>query len=233
MPPGSGETRMGITAAEAITSRRAIRAFLPDPVPRETVTRILAIAARAPSGSNIQPWRVHALAGAARAALCAEMMRAHAEDAPPEREYAYYPDPWFEPYLSRRRKVGWDLYATLGIGRADKARIQAQHGRNFIFFGAPVALIVTLDRRLNPGSWLDLGMFIQNILVAARGEGLDTCPQAAIATRHGIVRRHLAIAEEEIVICGIALGTADPDAAENTLRTERAPVDAFATFHGF
>jgi len=224
---------MGMTAAEAITSRRAIRAFLPAPVPRETVARILTVAARAPSGSNIQPWHVHALAGDPLKALCAEMMAAHEADVPAEREYAYYPDPWFEPYLSRRRKVGWGLYATLGITKNDRDRMKAQQGRNFIFFGAPVGLIVTIDRRLNPGSWLDLGMFVQNILVAARGEGLDTCPQAALATRHTILRRHMPIPAEDIVVCGIALGMADPDAPENTLETTREPVESFCNFQGF
>ncbi|WP_367617366.1 nitroreductase [Plastoroseomonas hellenica] len=232
-PGGLNRPGQYLSAAEAITSRRSIRAFLPTPVPRETVARLLAIASRAPSGSNTQPWRVHALAGAAREALCADLMAAHEAGTPEEREYAYYPDPWFEPYLARRRKVGWGLYATLGIERGDTVRMKAQQGRNFIFFGAPVGLIVTMDRRLNTGSWIDLGMFLQNIMVAARGEGLDTCPQAALATRHGTVRRHLPIPAEEVVVCGMALGHADPAAPENALETERAPVEAFAGFYGF
>lgn len=220
-------------AAEAIRTRRSIRAFLPDPVPRATVERLLALAARAPSGSNTQPWRVHVLAGAAKEALSAEILAAHEAGAPEEREYAYYPDPWFEPYLARRRKVGWDLYAALGIGRGETARMRAQHGRNYLFFGAPVGMIVTIDRRLNTGSWIDLGMFLQTLLVAARGEGLDTCPQAAFANHHRIIRRHLPIPPEEIVVCGVALGLADPAAPENALVTDRAPVADFAAFHGW
>jgi nitroreductase len=232
-PGGLNRPGTLVSAAEAITSRRSIRAFLPTPVPQETVAQLLAIASRAPSGSNTQPWRVHVLTGAAREALCAELLAAHEAGVPDEREYAYYPDPWFEPYQARRRKVGWGLYATLGIARGDAARMKAQHGRNFLFFGAPVGLIVTMDRRLNTGSWLDLGMFLQNVMVAARGAGLDTCPQAALATRHTIIRRHLPIPAEEIVVCGMALGHADPTAPENALETERAPVAEFAAFYGF
>lgn len=222
-----------MTPAEAILSRRAVRAFRPTPVPRGTIARVLAVASRAPSGSNTQPWHVHAIGGTVRDAICAEMLAAHANGVEEEREYAYYPDPWFEPYLARRRKLGWDLYATLGIPKGDREATRAQHGRNFDFFGARTALIVTIDRRLNIGSWLDLGMFLQNVMIACRGEGLDTCPQAAIANRHSILRRHLPIPAGHIVVCAIAIGEADADAAENRLVTERAPVDEFCGFHGF
>ncbi|MBM3522042.1 MAG: nitroreductase [Alphaproteobacteria bacterium] len=215
----------------AIAMRRSLRAFKPDAVPRELVAHILRVAARAPSGTNMQPWRVHVAAGAAKARLSAAVLAAH--DAPEghEQPYRYYPTEFFEPYLARRRKVGWDLYGLLGITRADKPKMHAQHGRNFLYFDAPVGMIITIDRRLEIGSWLDLGMFIENIMVAARGHGLDTCPQAAFARFHRAIREVLPLAETEVVVCGIALGHAVPDAPENQLVTERAPVEEFATFH--
>jgi nitroreductase len=221
-----------LTVAEALLSRRSVRAFLPTPVPRETVERILALASRAPSGTNMQPWAVHVVAGAAKEALCAEVLAAFDSGDPGEPEWQYYPDPFFEPYLSRRRKIGWDLYGLLGITRGDKARMHAQHGRNFRFFDAPVGMIVTIHRDLKIGSWLDLGIFLGGICTAARGEGLHTCLQAAWAPYHRILRRHLPIPPEQTVVCGVALGHEDPNAPENALRTERVPVAEFATFHG-
>lgn len=222
--------------AYAIGTRRAVRAFRPDPVPRHSVEELLALAARAPSGTNMQPWRCHVVAGPVRDALCAGLIEAHAAQAAGlaehHSEYAYYPEEFFEPYLSRRRKVGWDLYRLLGIARGEKERMQAQHARNLDFFGAPVGLIVTIDRRLKIGSWLDCGMFLQNLMIAARGQGLDTCPQAAFAPFHAVIRKHVPLAGEEIVVCAMALGYADPEAPENRLATERAPIEEFVTFHG-
>jgi nitroreductase len=218
----------------AITSRRAVRAFLPTPVPRATIEAILAVAARAPSGSNIQPWKVHVLQGEARAGLTRKILAAFDDEDERARhaeEYAYYPRQWFSPYVDRRRKLGWDLYATVGIAKGDKARMHAQHGRNYRFFDAPVGLIFTIDRRLEQGSWLDYGTFLQNVMVAARGRGLDTCPQQAFTQFHRIIEQHLGLAAEEMVVCGMALGHADPDAPENGLVTERAPVASFAQFH--
>jgi nitroreductase len=217
----------------AITSRHSMRAFLPTPVPRATLERILEVAARAPSGTNTQPWQVHVLTGAAKAALSRDIRAAY--DDPEERArhtepYAYYPTEWQSPYIDRRRKVGWDLYGLLGIGKADKARMHEQHGRNFDFFGAPVGLIFTIDRVMQQGSWLDYGMFLQNVMVAARARGLDTCPQAAFTQYHRIIARHLGLAETQTVVCGMALGHADPSAVENTLVTEREPVAGFARF---
>jgi nitroreductase len=158
-------------------------------------------------------------------------------DNPEERathseEYAYYPNEWVSPFVDRRRKVGWDLYSLLGIGKADKARMHEQHGRNFHFFDAPVGLIFTIDRVMQQGSWLDYGMFLQNIMVAARARGLDTCPQAAFTQFHRVIREVLGLPEQQMVVCGMALGYADPNAVENTLVTEREPVSAFARFHG-
>ncbi len=217
----------------AITTRRSIRAFLPTPVPHSTVEDILRVAARAPSGTNTQPWQVHVLTGAAKAALSAEIRAAY--DDPAQRashgeEYAYYPTQWQDPYLSRRRKVGWDLYGLLGIAKTDKARMHAQHGRNYAFFDAPVGLMFTIDRVMQQGSWLDYGMFLQNIMVAARARGLDTCPQAAFTQFHRIIERHLALSAGQMVVCGMSLGHADPDAVENSLVTEREPLEGFVRF---
>lgn len=215
----------------AIVSRRSIRRFLPDPVAAQTVRDILAVAARAPSGTNMQPWRVYALGGEKKAALTAAIISAHdsANDAS-KAEYEYYPQRFPEPFLSRRRKVGWDLYGSLGIAKGDSARMHAQHGRNYHFFDAPVGLICTIERSLEIGSWLDYGMFLQNICIAARARGLDTCPQAAFARYHQIVRQQLSIADSEVVVCGVALGFADPDAPENSFAVERVPLAEFTTF---
>jgi nitroreductase len=217
----------------AIVSRRSIRAFRPDPVPREIVEHLLDVAARAPSGTNMQPWRAYVVAGAAKERLSDALVTAHALPDAPQAEYKYYPDAFFEPYLSRRRKVGWDLYGLLGIGRGERERMHAQHAKNFYFFGAPVGMIFTIDRRLEIGSWLDYGMFLDNVMIGARGRGLDTCPQAAFAPFHRVIRRHLPISDDEVVVCGMALGYADHEAPENRLRTERAPARDFATFLGF
>ena len=218
----------------AITSRRSVRAFLPTPVPRATVEEILQVAARAPSGTNIQPWKVTVLSGAALKRLCDAITSVHndpAAMAQHQEEYAYYPRQWVAPYIDRRRKVGWDLYGLLGIGKTDKARMHEQHGRNYDFFGAPVGMIFTIDRILQQGSWLDYGMFLQNIMVAARARGLDTCPQQAFAQFHRVIAAHLGLPDGEMVVCGMALGHADPSAIENTLVTEREPVAGFTTFH--
>jgi nitroreductase len=217
----------------AITSRRSIRAFLPTPVAREDIEAILAVAARAPSGTNTQPWKVHVLTGGARERLCAAILAACADPVAARshtEEYHYYPREWVSPYIGRRRKVGWDLYGLLGLRRDDKAGMAAQHARNFRFFDAPVGLIFTIDRVLEQGSWLDYGMFLQNIMVAARARGLDTCPQAAFTQFHRIIRDQLGLPQTEMVVCGMALGHADPARIENTLVTAREPVSAFARF---
>ena len=217
----------------AITSRRAVRRFLPRPVPREVVEQILRVAARAPSGTNIQPWQVHVLTGAALQRLCGRLVRAYdSPDAATEytEEYAYYPLEWRSPYIERRRKVGWDLYGLLGIAKGDKPGMHAQHRRNFVFFDAPVGLLFTIDRVLELGSWLDYGMFLQNIMVAARARGLDTCPQAAFTPFHRVIAEELQLDASRQLVCGMALGWADPAAVENTLVTERAEVDQFTVF---
>jgi nitroreductase len=217
----------------AITTRRAVRAFLDTPVPAETVRDILRVASRAPSGTNTQPWRVTVLTGRARAELSRRISEAYDDPAQSRvhvQEYAYYPIRWVSPYLERRRKIGWDLYGLLGIGKSDHQRMHQQHARNFRFFDAPVGLIFTIERVLERGSWLDYGMFLQNIMVAARARGLDTCPQAAFTTFHRLIAEFLHLPDTEMVVCGMSLGVADPQAIENTLVTEREPVEQFARF---
>jgi len=232
--PPAPESTAAVDAA--ITSRRSIRAFLPTPVPRQTIEDILAVASRAPSGVNTQPWKVTVLTGAAKESLSRRIGAAHDANAAAGStgadvgEYDYYPTVWVSPYIERRRKVGWDLYGLLGIARTDKARMHAQHGRNYRFFDAPVGLIFTIDRLLRQGSWLDYGMFLENIMVAARGRGLDTCPQAAFIGFHKIIAEHLALPAGEMVVCGMSLGHADESAVENRLVTEREPVASFARF---
>ena len=217
----------------AITSRRSIRAFLDKPVERADIERILEVAARAPSGTNTQPWKVHVLTGAARTALSDAILAVHLDPARASEhteEYAYYPREWVSPFIDRRRKVGWDLYSLLGLTRDNKAGMAAQHARNFRFFDAPVGLIFTIDRVMEQGSWLDYGMFLQSIMVAARGRGLDTCPQAAFTQYHRIIAEQLQLPANDMVVCGMALGWADPDKVENSLVTEREPLAGFVRF---
>jgi len=217
----------------AITSRRSIRAFLPEPVARADIEQILGVAARAPSGTNTQPWKVHVLQGAAKEALSEAILAVYADpvlNAQHTEEYPYYPRAWKSPFIERRRKVGWDLYALLGLGRENKAGMAAQHARNFRFFDAPVGLIFTIDRVMEQGSWLDYGIFLQSIMVAARGRGLDTCPQAAFTQYHRIIADQLQLSESDMVVCGMALGWADTRKIENTLITEREPVSGFVRF---
>ena len=219
---------------DAITSRRSIRQFLPGPVAAAEVEAILDAAARAPSGTNMQPWRGYVLAGAAKDALVDAVQAVFdAEEKGHTQEVQYYPDAFFEPYLSRRRAVGWDLYGLLGIAKGEVEKMKAQHRRNFQFFDAPVGLMFTIDRRLATGSWLDYGMFLQNVMTAARGRGLDTCAQAAWAHYHRAIRPVLGMADEETVVCGMALGYADPDAPENSLVTSRTAARTFMRFDGF
>jgi len=217
----------------AILSRHSMRAFLPTPVSRETVEAILRVAARAPSGTNTQPWQVHVLMGAARRRLSDRICAIYEnpeELAKHEQEYDYYPKAWASPYIERRRKVGFDLYGLLGLGKTDKEGMRRQHGRNYQFFDAPVGLIFSIDRVMQQGSWLDYGMFLQSIMVAARARGLHTCPQAAFTQFHRLIAEELAFKPEQMLVCGMALGYADPTAVENSLVTERADVSEFARF---
>lgn len=220
-----------MSVADAILSRRSVRGFLGTEVPRSTIDALLELAGRAPSGSNIQPWKVYVCSGPLKDSLTRSLLDAHfAGGAGHAEEYRYYPEPWREPYLARRRRVGAGLYGLLGIAKGDQEAMTRQHARNYEFFGAPVGLFVTVPRDFPVGGWLDTGMFIQTLLIAARGLGLDTCPQQSFAKFHRIVRAHLDIPEEETLVCGISLGHADPDASANALKTERVPVSEFAKF---
>jgi nitroreductase len=217
----------------AITSRHSVRSFLPQPVTRETVHHLLDVARYAPSGTNTQPWQVYVVAGTVKEAMCREILADYdAHDERQEREYEYYPTEWFEPYIGRRRACGWGLYGSLGIQRGENERMRAQRRRNYTFFDAPVGLIFAIERRLNTGSWMDLGMFLQNVMLAARGQGLHTCPQASFANYHRIVRRHLPVPDEHIVVCGMAVGYGNPCAPENIWRADREPVESFTRWCG-
>lgn len=218
---------------EVIRSRHSARAFLPTPVPEDTIKDILRIASRAPSGTNAQPWRVYVLTGEAKTSLTEKVLAVY--DDPEEArkhtlEYEYYPLEWKSPYIERRRKVGWDLYGLLGIEKGDKEKMHAQHARNYRYFDAPVGLVFTIDRMMEKGSWLDYGMFLQNIMLAARARGLDTCPQVSFNNFHRIITEHLSIPANETMVCSMSLGYADKDAIENRLRTERAPLEEWARF---
>lgn len=216
---------------EAILSRRSVRAFLPKPVDKAVIQEILEVARWAPSGTNMQPWKAYVTTGPVKDRIAEAILNSgiRAEKVEWE-EYKYYPDQFFEPYQTRRRTVGFGLYNALGIGRREVERMREQHDRNFIFFGAPVGLLFTIDRRLNAGSWVDLGMMLQNVMIAARARGLHTCPQAAFAPYHKQVRPIIGMADEEILVCGIALGYEDPTKPENQFRTERAPLDEWVKF---
>ncbi len=218
----------------AITSRMSARAFTQQAVSRELITEILQVASRAPSGTNTQPWKVYVLQGNTRDALVDKVCAAHeAIRANPEvakqytEQYDYYPAQWVSPYIDRRRENGWSLYGLLGIGKADKDRMHEQQQRNFKFFDAPVGLMFTIDPIMGRGSLLDYGMFIQNIMLAARARGLHTCPQAAWNGFHSIILPHIGAGEGEMMVCGMSLGYADESDKVNTLVTPRVPVNEF------
>jgi nitroreductase len=224
----------------AITSRFSCRAFLRDQdVPRETILEILDVAARAPSGTNIQPWRAYVLQGASRDALADKVCAAHdalyADPSLAEQyreEYDYYPTKWISPYIDRRRENGWSLYGLLGIVKGEKEKMHAQHQRNFRFFDAPVGLMFTIDRILGRGSLMDYGMFLQNVMVAARARGLHTCPQAAWNGFARIVLPHIGAGESEMLVCGMSLGHADLQAPVNGFHTPREPAASFTRWVG-
>jgi nitroreductase len=218
---------------EALERRRSARAFRPDPIPRELVEEILRLAARAPSGTNIQPWKVHVAAGEVRARLEREVL-AHRETDPPDAR-AEFPrtSKRKEPYTSRMRKLGKEMYGLLGIPKGDQAASWRQWGRNYQFFDAPVGLILTMDKDLDAMSYVDVGMFAMAIMLAAKARGLDTCAQGAWNTYWTVTRRVLGIPENEYIIFGISLGYADDSHPVNSLVAEREPIESFATFHGF
>ena len=218
---------------EALKARRSVRAFRPDPVPRAVVEEILEVASRAPSGTNIQPWKIHVVAGEVRARLEREVL-AHRETDPAD-SGAEFPRTGKrkEPYVSRMRKLGKDMYTLLEIPKGDPAANWRQWGRNYRFFDAPVGLILTIDKELDQMSFLDTGMFAMAIMLAAKARGLDTCAQGAWNNYWSVTRRVLGVPDDEYIICGISLGYADEAAPVNTLISEREPVESFATFHGY
>ncbi|WP_083269478.1 nitroreductase [Bosea vaviloviae] len=215
---------------EAVVNRRSVRRFLSTPVSPAVVRAILSGASRAPSGTNFQPWHVHVVTGTARERLSRAVLAA-AEAGDRSDEYAYAPSPVMEPYLSRRRQVGYELYKLHGIERSDYANRKRVMLQNFEFFGAPVGLFFTMEKYLLHGSWLDCGMFMQNVMVLARAHGLETCPQQAWCEYGQVVHQQLGIPDTHILLSGMALGNSDPEAPENTLVSERVPVDQFAEFH--
>lgn len=220
-------------AHEAIMSRHSCRRFRPDPVPEDALRRILTGAGQAPSGHNTQPWKVYVVRGATKQRLTEKALAAsegRTSMKAKEPEFDYYPTEWFEPYLSRRRATGFGLYGALGIGRDDKAARTEQMNRNYKFFDAPVGMFITFSRRLSVGSFMDIGMFIQSILIGARGEGLDTCGQVAWCDHHRMIREELGIDPDELLACGMSLGYADAVAPENIWHTDRAPIDEWVTF---
>jgi len=221
----------GVTAIDAVSGRRSVRAFLPTPVSDETIRAILAGASRAASGTNIQPWLIHVVKGEARERLSQAAIAAM-EAGDTALEYAYLPEVMKEPYLSRRRKIGYDLFAKYGIARDDYPARKTAMLRNYSFFGAPVGLFFTMERDNALGAWLDCGMFMQNVMVLARAYGLETCPQQAWCDIGPVVHRVLDIPEGHVVLSGMALGYEDIGAAVNSLVSERIGVDEFATWHG-
>ncbi len=223
----------------AIASRMSIRSYLERPVERDKIEHILQLASRAPSGTNTQPWRVYVLQGESRQTLVDRVCAAHdaIRDQPElaqqyKEEYDYYPTQWKDPYLARRRENGWGLYGLLGIERGQKDKMHAQHQRNFRFFDAPVGLNFTMDRSLGRGSLLDYGMFLQNVMLAARAQGLHTCPQAAWNDYHSIVLPHIGAGAGEMMVCGMSLGYADRDARVNGFYTPRDPIAAVTHWLG-
>jgi nitroreductase len=221
----------------AITSRMSARAFTQQAVPRALLAQILEVSSRAPSGTNTQPWKVYVLQGAKRDSLVEKVCAAHdAVRANPElasnykEEYDYYPTKWISPFIDRRRENGWSLYGLLDIGKADKDKMHAQHQRNYKFFDAPVGLMFTVNRVMGRGSLLDVGMLLQNVMVSARGHGLHTCPQAAWNGFANIIMPHMGAGEDEMLVCGMALGYADETDKVNTFHTPRVPVAEFATW---
>ena len=221
----------------AIESRQSMREFLPAPVPRALIVHLLELASRAPSGTNTQPWKAYVLQGASKDSLCDKVCQAHdalrenpALAAEYQEAYDYYPEKWVSPFIDRRRENGWGLYGLLGITKGDKDKMHAQHQRNYRFFDAPVGLMFTLDRVMGRGSLLDYGMFMQNLMVAARGHGLHTCPQAAWNGFANIILPHIGAGGQEMLVCGMSLGYADESARVNTYRTPRVSAAEFTTW---
>ena len=215
---------------EAILKRKSVRAYLDKPVSRERIDRILEVARQAPSGTNTQPWQLAVVSGESKLRLQQAIIAAFEERGPGKAEYNYYPTQWESPYIDRRRACGLQLYQTLGITREDKQRQREQWIANYRAFDAPVMLMFFIDRRLETGSYMDYGMFLQSIMLAAEGEGLATCPQASVADYPDVVREVLGYDEGMLVLCGIALGYEDTEALVNSYRTPREPLQSFVRY---
>jgi nitroreductase len=229
---GGGENREAID--RIIKGRFASRSFTSRAVPRQTIVDILDVARFAPSGANIQPWRVYVVAGAKKEEISRTLLKAHEEARDQHSsEYHYYASPLPEPYASRRDQFGRLFYGSLGIQQSDTAARVRQTSKNYCFFGAPVGLIIAIDRRLQVGSWLDLGMFIQNVMIAAGARGLQTCPQETFSKYHTLLRTLLPIPSEEIVVCGMSIGFAEDASVSAGSLMPKAAVGEFAQFAGF
>jgi len=212
---------------DAIRDRHSTRAYLDRPVSRDTVEAILDAARHAPSGVNTQPWQVAVVTGASKEKISTALLAARQNREPERPDYPYYPKEWVEPYKGRRKASGLQLYAALQISRDDiGARLKAWNN-NYSFFGAPVGLLFFIDRMLSQGSWIDMGMFIQNVMLAARAHGLETCPQASLAEYPDLVRGILGVPDDRAMVCGMALGYADVAQPVNRYRTAREAVSAF------
>ncbi|GAB3047201.1 nitroreductase [Acinetobacter apis] len=222
---------------QVIQSRHSVRAFLDQPVHVNMIKEILAVAARAPSGTNTQPWKVYVVTEQKRQDIVQQVCDAQKDinthpslSADHQETFAYYPQTWKSPYIDRRRQNGWALYGLLDIQRGEKDKMAAQQLRNFKFFDAPVGLFFTVDQSMGVGAKMDIAMFMQNIMLAAKARGLDTCPQAAWNHFHSIILPLLGADEDEELVCGMALGYADPKAQVNQLETPREAVEDFAHF---
>lgn len=214
--------------SEAVNSRRSMRVFKPDPVSREDVEWIITNANRSASNGNLQPWKLYVTMGNARKRLSAAILKAMDEkDAGPGAEYNVYPKQFAEVYDKRRKLVGKQLYTLLGVPKGDADGMLKQFRKNYEFFDAPVGMILCVGRGMENGQWIDCGIFLDQLMLLAREKGLHTCPQAAFSRFQHVVRRELGIPDDQIVICGLALGHADPDAVPNNLVTERAPIGDF------
>ncbi len=218
---------------EAIQNRHSTRAFLKTKVSRETIQNILEIAKFAPSGANTQPWFVIAVTGDIQQKIGQAIIHARESQIPENPDYHYYPTQWRDPYKTRRKDCGLALYSALHIAYEDKEKRKEAWYRNYYFFGAPAGLLFFLDRDLEKGSWIDMGMFIQNVMLAARGFGLDTCPQASLAEYPDLVRGILGMPPEKLLLCGMALGYKDKQQPVNRYQTERETAATFSQFFGF
>jgi nitroreductase len=218
--------------SEAINSRRSMRTFKSDPVPRQDVEWIVSTASRAASNGNLQPWKLYITMDKARERLSAAILKAMDEgDLGPGGEYDVYPKEFTPVYDARRKLVGKQLYTLLAVPRGDAGGMQKQFRRNYLFFDAPVGMILCVERRMGSGQWIDCGIFLDQLMLLAREKSLHTCPQAAFSRFPHVLRRELKIPDDQIVICGLAIGYADPDAVPNNLITERAPLQDFATWY--